>query len=360
MGSRLYVASRKGLFRFEQQGDGWAALPAAFLGVAATAVLHDPRDGRIYVALGHGHFGVKLHRSDDGGDSWVELPSPSFPAQAEQRETAPSLEMIWTLEAGGVDEPGLIWAGTLPGGLFRLTEHGAKAELVESLWNTPERQNWSGGGYDVPGIHSILVDPRDSRRVSIGVSCGGVWKSADGGQSWALVGNGMRADYMPPDQAYDPAVQDPHRLAHCLADPDTIWCQHHNGIFRSTDGGLTFSAITPVAPSEFGFAVAAHPADPQTAWFAPAVKDECRVPVDAKLVITRTQDGGTSFQTLDTGLPADASYDLIYRHALVVHPQGQILALGSTTGNLWTSDNGGESWQMVSHTMPPIYQVAFG
>ena len=105
--------------------------------------------------------------------------------------------------------------------------------------------------------------------------------------------------------------------------------------------------------------MAPHPADPLTAWFVPAVKDECRVPVDGRLVVTRTRDGGASFEALDGGLPAAASWDLVYRHALVVDAGGERLAMGSTTGNLWVSDTGGESWAQVDGHLPPIAQVAF-
>jgi hypothetical protein len=109
----------------------------------------------------------------------------------------------------------------------------------------------------------------------------------------------------------------------------------------------------------FGFVVAVHPKDRETAWFVPAVKDECRVPVDGKLVVTRTRDGGKSFETLDGGLPTGC-WDLIYRHALDVDGSGERLAMGSTTGNLWVSEDGGENWDHVSAHLPPIAQVAFG
>ncbi len=138
-----------------------------------------------------------------------------------------------------------------------------------------------------------------------------------------------------------------------------VWCQHHNGIFKSTDGAETFEEITEVNPSVFGFAVAAHPKDRDTAWFVPAVKDECRVPVDGRLVVTRTRDGGGSFEVLSEGLPTQ-SWDLIYRHALDVDSSGDRLAMGSTTGNLWASEDGGERWTQVSAHLPPIAQVAFG
>ena len=163
-----------------------------------------------------------------------------------------------------------------------------------------------------------------------------------------------------PNRAYDRVVQDVHRLACCRAVPEVLWCQHHNGIFRSVDGGESFAALEPVAPSAFGFAVAAHPRDPDTAWFVPAVKDECRVPVDGRLTVTRTRDGGRSFEALGEGLPRQGAYDLIYRHALDVDAGGTRLAMGSTTGNLWIGEAGGARWTLVSTHLPPVAQVAFG
>ena len=114
-----------------------------------------------------------------------------------------------------------------------------------------------------------------------------------------------------------------------------------------------------MAPSKFGFAVAAHPKNPDTAWFVPAVKDECRVPVDAKLVVARTRDGGKSFSVLGKGLPQEHAYDLVYRHALAVDDTGDRLAVGSTTGGLWVSEDQGDSWACVTHTLPPVYAVRF-
>jgi hypothetical protein len=356
MTDALHVASRKGLFTFRRANGGWRSGPPAHLGEPVTAVLTDPRDGAVYAALRLGHFGCKLHRSEDGGAIWEELPAPAYPAAPEGAE-APSLDMIWALAAGGPD--GELWAGTLPGGLFRSRDRGASWSLVESLWSRPERSEWFGGGYDHPGIHSILVDPRDPDRLTVGISCGGVWKSDDRGETWRLSGQGLRAAFMPPERAYDPNIQDPHLIAACAAAPDVVWCQHHNGMFRSTDAGASFAEIDPPSPSAFGFAVAAHPADPLTAWFAPAVKDECRVPVDGRLVVTRTRDGGASFEALHEGLPGGASWDLIYRHALVVDAAGTRLAMGSTTGNLWVSDSGGEAWEQIAGHLPPIAQVAF-
>jgi hypothetical protein len=154
-------------------------------------------------------------------------------------------------------------------------------------------------------------------------------------------------------------MQDVHLLQACAAAPEVMWAQHHNGIFRSTDGGATFREVTAAAPSRFGFAVAAHPADPATAWFAPAVKDECRVPVEGRMVVTRTRDGGTTLESLGDGLPGADSYDLVYRHAMIVDRTGKRLVMGSTTGNLWLGEAGGARWRLLSAHLPPIAAVAF-
>ncbi len=362
MSERLWVGTRKGLIEFRRGAGGWAQQAAHFLGDPVSQVLHDPRDGALYAALNLGHFGCKLHRSDDGGANWQDVAAPAYPPKPEgSDDTAPwDLKLIWSLAPGGVGEPGVLWAGTLPGGLFRSADRGASWRLVESLWHEPLRRQWAGGGYDWPGIHSIAVDPRDSRRLLVGVSCGGCWRSEDGGASWALSAQGMRAAYMPPEQAYDQNSQDPHRVVQCAAAPDTLWAQHHNGIFLSRDGGRNWAEIERAGPSVFGFAVAVHPRDPDTAWFAPAVKDECRVPVDGRLVVTRTRDGGTSFESFSDGLPPAPGYDLVYRHALVVDGSGRRLALASTSGNLWISEDGGERWNGLSYHLPPVSALAFG
>ena len=106
----------------------------------------------------------------------------------------------------------------------------------------------------------------------------------------------------------------------------SLWVQHHNGIFRSTDGAATWSEITDVKPSTFGFPVAVHPRDPNTAWFVPAVKDEKRYPAGGCVVVNRTRDGGKTFETLTRGLPQKHAYDLVFRHALDVDESGDRLA----------------------------------
>jgi photosystem II stability/assembly factor-like uncharacterized protein len=374
MSDRLLVATRKGLLVLNRQHEGhWHHAETHFLGEPVSIAMADPRDGTWYAALNLGHFGVKMWRRPEGAQAWTACAAPLYPPEPEADLAAPptaeqqpdrppaapwTLQQIWSLEAGGEDEPGVLWAGTIPGGLFHSGDGGASWALNRALWDRPERAEWFGGGYDYPGIHSICVDPRDSRHVRVAVSCGGVWQTTDGGDTWRVTTAGMSAGYMPPERSEDPNIQDPHRMAQCRAQPDALWVQHHDGIFRSTDGGASWRRVM-ASPSSFGFAVAVHPRDPDTAWFVPAVKDECRVPVDGRLVVTRTRDGGRSFETLHHGLPPPPAYDLVYRHGLAIDRTGERLAMGSTTGALWVTDDGGDHWQCLSAHLPPIYALHF-
>lgn len=370
MSDRILVATRKGLFTIDRvTTNEWTVSRGDFLGDNVSMLLADHRSSRLYAALDHGHFGVKLQRSTDDGETWQECQTPAYPeppagytepTNAMSGKSTPwSLKLIWSLETGGPDQPGVIWAGTLPGGLFRSDDHGDSWEFIRSLWDDPKRLEWFGGGYDYPGIHSICVDPRDSQHVSVGVSCGGVWVTRDNGAMWECKADGMRAAYMPPERAYDPHIQDPHRLANCPTAPDCFWVQHHNGVFKTTDDAKTWQELTDIPCSTFGFAVVVHPQDPNTAWLVPGVSDEKRIPVDGKLVVTRTRDGGESFDVLSEGLPDVHAYDLVFRHALDIDNAGDRLVLGSTTGALWISENQGDSWHSVTRHLPPIYCTRF-
>ena len=351
--SRLWAATRKGLFEIR---DGHIA-NVSFLGVPVTAVL--ARGDEVFAAVGHGHFGAKMHRSRDGGRTFEEVKAPAWPPKPPGPEEKDpmgrvvpwSLEMIWTLESGG----SALWAGTLPAALFRSADGGESWQMLRTLWDRPERKQWGGGGYDYPGLHSVRID---GRRILCGISTGGLWASEDAGETWELRGKGLWAAYMPPELKHDLNSQDIHRIAACEENPDVLWVQHHNGAFRSTDGGRNFVELA-VPPSSFGFAVAAHPRDAQTAWFVPAIKDEKRVPVDGAFVVSRTRDGGKTFEVLRRGLPQKHAYHLAYRHCLDIDASGDTLAVATTTGALWTSRDQGDSWQEVSRDLPPIYAVRF-
>ncbi len=191
--NRLFVATRKGLFTLERSGTSWKIAQTAFLG-DPVSIVHIDRAGRIYAALDLGHFGTKLQRSINGGTTWEERTAPAYPEKPEDVDDRDDngksipwkLQKIWALADGNATEAtDSLWCGTLPGGLFRSNDGGATWELNRPLWDKPERKGWFGGGYDWPGIHSVVVDPRNADRVLVGISCGGVWETLDGGATWS-------------------------------------------------------------------------------------------------------------------------------------------------------------------------------
>jgi photosystem II stability/assembly factor-like uncharacterized protein len=370
MSDRILAGTRKGVFIIDRGTDRWAVTHHAFPGVPAPSVLHDPRDGTLYAGLGHGHFGPKMHRSADGGANWEEIACPVYPERPEDSDDVDpwtkkprewKTKELAILQAGHPDTPGRIYCGTIPGGLFRSDDRGDTWQLDRNLWNHPLRPEWFGGGTEYPSLHSVCVNPTDPNHVVVGISCGGVWVTRDGGESWNVKAKGMRANFMPPEKADYENNQDPHFVVQCAAKPEHFWTQHHCGIWRSTDDCESWVEITEAGPSTFGFAVAVHPNDSNTAWFVPADNDTFRIPVDGKVVVTRTRDGGKSFDVLTEGLPQEHAFDLTYRHALDidVDGSGEQLAFGSTTGSLWVTDNGGDTWQTISQHLPPIYAVRF-
>ncbi len=361
---KIALATRKGLFEVHTSATEAIIARHHFAGDALSQVLVDERNGTWYAAQNLGHFGVKLKRSNNQGNSWEDVAAPAFPIKPSEGPwfddpTPWNLEQVWELAVGGADIPGELWAGCIPAGLFRSIDYGQSWQLVESLWRNEKRRDWFGGGYDQAGIHSILIDPRDPKHLTVGISCGGVWESRDRAQTWALIGEGQEADFLPPEQSGNLNQQDPHRLVMCASSPEVMWIQHHAGQYRSTDGAKTFMRLNKGSGQDFGFALAVDPNNGKRAWFVPALADAQRFARNGALCVLRTDDGGETFKECRAGLPQQACFDLIYRHNLIVDKTGKQLAMASSTGHLWFSYDAGETWQVAEMLLPPVYALSF-
>jgi len=354
----MLLGTRKGLISYRNKKAGWTVENISFEGQPVSIAYADPRTGTWWACLDHGHWGVKLHRSTDRGATWEEIPAPAYPEGEEIKEGIPATtRYIWSMAHGGNSYRSRLWLGTDPGGLFQSLDGGASFQLVESLWNHPTRKTgWFGGGRDQPGIHSIVVDPRNEDHIHIGISCAGIFETSDGGNHWEIRNNGLRAEFLPdPDSSVG---HDPHILVAAPSDPDTLWQQNHCGIFRSSDGARSWQEVSqPNGPARFGFAIAVADDDPGQAWVAPAHSDGNRIAIDGGLCICRTDDGGKSWKELRNGLPQQNCFDIVYRHALA--SSGDALAFGTTTGNLFFSANRGESWEILNNYLPMIYSLQF-
>ncbi|PJF39447.1 MAG: glycosyl hydrolase [Phototrophicales bacterium] len=362
----IILGTRKGLILIEYDGQGSRLVHEAFPAQNVSHAMHDPRNDTMWACLDHGHWGTKLHRSRDGGETWEEIPAPKYPDGAaigrnamdsDAPNTPAVTTYLWIVTPGGDDQPNRIYIGTEPGGLFMSDNGGDSFEFVESLWNHSSREKWwFGGGRDHAGLCSIIVDPRDNNHLTIGISVGGVYESIDGGQTWQGRNTGLKANYLPKqDSEYG---HDPHYMIASPSNPDVLWQQNHCGVFRSVDCGQTWTDISqPGGPVFFGFAIAVDEHYDQTAWVVPAVSDEHRVAVDRALCVCRTDDGGQTWHDFRTGLPQQNCYDVVFRHALDI--TGDRPAFGTTTGNVYLSDDRGETWHCISNNLPPVHSVRF-
>ena len=353
---QLLVGTTKGAFILDSGRDrtAWSLRGPLCEGWPIHDLIVEPSTGAILAAGGSPWYGPAVWRSDDDGQTWTHSSDGLSYGDGGGDGDATSLTTVWSLATG---PDGTLYAGVEPAGLFRSSDGGRTWGHVEGLTNHPTRPTWQPGAGGLI-LHTIVPHPSDPQRMWVGISAVGVFETTDGGTTWEPRNKGVRADFVPgPPPETGQCV---HKFAMAAGEPETLYQQNHCGQYRSTDGGASWTDLSKNGvPSQFGFPLVTHPRDPKTVWLAPAVKDECRVPVDGKLVVARTRDGGATFEVLRNGLPQEHAYDLTYRHGLDIDDTGEVVAFGSTTGSLWISEDQGDSWEHVSTSLPPIYCVRF-
>lgn len=355
MPQKLLVGTTKGLVVFEKVNQTWQIEQTHFLGLPVTVIYVNELTNTWWAGISHHHWGQKLHYSLDEGLNWQAVQPPSYPNDAEIASgKAATLKKIWTIQHGGSQYPNRLWVGTEPGGLFKSEDNGKHFELVTALWNHPSRMNqlqWFGTGRSQPFIHSITVNPKDNDHVYIAVSCAGIFETKDSGQHWQPRNKGLIAAYLP-----NPHVEighDPHRLLICESNPKVLWQQNHCGIFRSTDGARTWEDISDKdGIANYGFALAIDAQNTEKAWVIPAVSDALRITPNGRLSVCQTVDGGKTWETLTSGLPQSNCFDIVFRHALA--NKEDHIVFGTTTGNLYLSENSGNHWQCLSNNLARI------
>ena len=352
----LAIGTQKGLFLAtgDDERRSWHVGPAHFPGTAIYTIGVDTRGARprLMVAVDNSHFGPSVAVSDDLGETWQE---PERAPIALPPDAGAAIERVWQLVPGGPAEPDVVYAGSQPSALFRSTDGGRSFALVRSLWDHPHRPQW-GAGFGGQAIHTILPHPDDPARMLVAMSTGGVYRTADAGESWSPANRGIKAYFLPdPWPEFGQCV---HRVARDAGDPDRLYAQNHHGVYRSTDGGDTWQSIADTLPSDFGFPIVAHPRRPGMIWNFPLTADSERHPTELRCRVYRSADAGDKWEPQHRGLPDGPYYPVVLRDAMCAddgEPAG--VYFGTRAGEVFATGDEGETWTTVTAHLPDILSV---
>ncbi len=348
----LLVGTRRGLFiaRSDERRASWTLSPPLLAGREIYHAVHDARTNTLWAASAHKVWGAHVHRSDDLGRTWELL--ESAPHYADER----GLAAIWFLAPGAPSQPGRLYAGIEPAGLFVSDDAGGSWRAVDALNEHPSNASWQPAGGAL-ALHAIQYDARDPARLYCALSAGGVYRSDDGGARWTPKNAGTRADFLP--ERYPVYGQCVHKLLVHPARPDRLYQQNHCGVYRSDDRGDSWMEITDGLPSDFGYALATDPRDADVLFTIPEESSHMRATVDGRLRVYRTDDAGASWRALTDGLPQQHAWVSILRDAMTndtLDPVG--VYFGTSNGQLFTSADGGEHWQPLFGYLPKILCVS--
>jgi len=323
----VLVATRKGawLYHADAGRRSWRADGPHFLGQIIHHLVLDPRDGKtLLAAASTGHLGPTLFRSTNLGRSWQEADRP--PAFAKAPDGRSVKHTFW-LAPAHPDEPGAWYAGTSPQGLFRSEDGGLSWAPFSCINDDPDYRRWMGteqdGTPDGPKLHSILVDPRDPAHLYVAMSGGGVHESLDGGRTFKPLLDGL--DVVEGFDASQPTFHDPHCVRLCPSRPDRLYQQNHCGIYRLDRPGGQWVRIGNTMPKrvgDIGFPIVVHPRDADTAWVFPMDGTSVwpRTSPGGKPAVYATSNAGRSWQRLDAGLPEQQAWWTVKRQAMTTDP----------------------------------------
>ena len=367
----VMVATRKGawLYHGDSARKTWRVDGPHFLGHVVSQLALDPRDGKTLLAAAKtGHLGPTVFRSTDLGRHWKEAARP--PAFAKVADgTGRSVDHTFWLTPGPASEPDVWYAGTSPQGLFRSADGGITWSPFSMINDDPQYRQWMGtvqdGTPDGPKLHSIIVDPRNTRHLYFAMSGGGVHESTDGGRSFKPLLKGL--EVVEGFDASVPSFHDPHCIRMCPTNPDRLYQQNHCGIYRidrPSDTWVRIGKSMPKKVGDIGFPMVVHPRDDNTAWVFPMNGTTVwpRTSPDGKPAAYVTRNGGKSWQRLDQGLPKSQGWWTVKRQAMSADAHDPVgLYFGTTSGELWMSrdieSKSGPKWTCMAKHLPEIYAV---
>jgi hypothetical protein len=348
----VLVGTRKGLFLLEsdEERQDWSLEGPVLNGWSVFHAVVDPRERTIHAATNNEVYGATTHRSADRGQTWARAEELGLP-----EDTGLTLEKTWHIEPGRDGEDGRLWLGGAPGVLFRTDDGGEAWQPVDGIVRHETRDRWFPGAGGMC-CHSIALDPEEPKRMYVGISAAGVFRTEDGGETWTPANRGTAADFLP--DPFPELGQCVHKLLVHPARPERLWQQNHCGVYRSDDRGEHWERLEGNGlPSGFGFPLALDHRHPDAAFVIPEESAENRVTCDGRLGVYRTDDAGASWSLLAGGLPQPA-WGAVMREGFSsdrLDPAG--IYLGTQSGSLFVSPDAGETWIDAASQLPPILSV---
>jgi len=363
-GVRLLVGTRKGAFVLTSDGKrtNWEVSGPHFGGWEMYHLKGSPADpNRLYASQSSGWFGQLIQRSNDGGKTWEPVGNKfvydGVPGTHQWYDGTPhpwEFKRVWHIEPSLTD-PDTIYAGVEDAALFRTTDAGQTWSELPGLRDHGSGPHWSPGAGGL-GLHTIVLDPKNSARMFIAISAAGAFRTDDAGATWKPINQGLRSEQIP-----DPTAEVGHcvhRIAMHRTRPDVLFMQKHWDVMRTDDAGESWREVSGNLPTDFGFVIDVHAHEPETIFVVPIKSDSEHYPPDGKLRVYRSRSGGNEWEPLTKGLPQSDCYVNVLRDAMSVDSLDSCgVYFGTTGGQVYGSSDGGDTWNAIVRDLPAVLSV---